>query len=54
MVHLLIVNVNIPANAQIYFNGLLSFVTFSLYDIEEPIRKGLNLYNEQVLNDNFY
>jgi hypothetical protein len=43
MVHLLIINVNIPANATVFFSGLLGFVTFNLIDIEEPIRKSLNL-----------
>jgi hypothetical protein len=43
MVHLLIINVNIPANATVFFSGLLGFVTFNLIDMEEPIRKTLNL-----------
>ena len=33
MIHLLIINVNIPANAEVFFAGLLGFVTFNLIDI---------------------
>ncbi len=40
---MLIINVNIPANALVFFGGLLGFVTFNLIDIEEPMRKGLDL-----------
>ena len=50
MVHLLIVNVKIPANAQYFFSGLLSFVTFNLFDLTPYIRNGLNLYDEELLN----
>lgn len=43
MVHLLIINVKIPANAQMFFAGLLSFVTFDIIELGPYIRKGLNL-----------
>ena len=54
MMHLLIINVNIPANAQVFFKYLLNFVTFNLIDIEEPLRKVLKLFDEQQINDSFY
>jgi len=54
MVHLLIINVSIPANAQVFFAGLLSFVTFDIIELGPYIRSGLNLPDEPVLiNDNF-
>ena len=55
MVHLLIVNVKIPANATIYFNGLLSLVTFNIIDLTPSIRKALSIpkNNEVKINDNF-
>lgn len=43
MVHLLIINVKIPANAQMFFAGLLTFVTFDIIELGPYIRKGLNL-----------
>jgi hypothetical protein len=46
MVHLLIVNVRIPANAQLFFGVLLEFVTFNLIDLEPYLRKTLNLYEK--------
>lgn len=54
MVHLLIINVKIPANAQMFFAGLLTFVTFDIIELGPYIRKGLNLEDaEMVVNDNF-
>lgn len=49
MVHLLLVNVRIPANAQIFFSGLLSFVTFGLIDFEPTFRKILHLKLEEEI-----
>jgi hypothetical protein len=43
MVHLLIVNVNIPVNATIFFSGLLNLVTYSIINLKKPIAKVLNL-----------
>jgi hypothetical protein len=48
MVHLLITNVKIPANAQFFFAGLLSFVTFDLIELGPYIRKALNLYDDEL------
>ena len=55
MVHLLIVNVNIPVNAQIFFSGLLNLVTYNIVDLKKPVRELLRLdANEDVLiNQNF-
>ena len=44
MVHLLLINVRIPANAQVFFNKLLEFVTFELIDSESIFRRSFNLY----------
>ena len=54
MVHLLITNVRIPANAQIYFSGLLELVTYSIVDTEPLMRKWLNLTDGKDFNPNFY
>ena len=52
MVHLLIINVRIPANAQLFFGVLLQFVTFNIIDLEPTIRKTLNLYENEEIQDN--
>ncbi len=54
MVHMLITNVRVPTNAQLYISGLLNFVTFNLIDLEEPLRKSLELYEDEIVNVNFY
>jgi hypothetical protein len=43
MIHLIIANVRIPVNASIFFNGLLSLVTYSIIDLKPTITKILNL-----------
>jgi magnesium-transporting ATPase (P-type) len=53
MVHLLIVNVRIPANAQAFFAGLLSFVTFDIIELGPYIRAGLKLEETDDLTENF-
>ena len=50
MVHLLIMNVEIPANAQYFFASLLSFVTFDLIDLSPHIRKIFDLYDDEMSN----
>lgn len=52
MVHLLIMNVEIPANAQYFFASLLSFVTFDLIDLSPHIRKIFDLYDDEISNEN--
>ena len=29
-------------------------MTFNLIDLEKPMRKGLNLFDEKIINENFY
>lgn len=53
MVHLLIINVKIPANAQVFFAGLLGFVTFDIIELGPYIRSWLGLVDEELVNDNF-
>lgn len=55
MVHLLIVNVDIPVNAAIFFSGLLNLVTYSLVKLEKPIENALHLTKNELepLNKNF-
>ena len=53
-VHLLITNVRVPTNAQLFFSGLLNFVTFNLIDLEGPLRKSFGLYDDEIVNINFY
>jgi hypothetical protein len=54
MVHLLITNVAIPANAQVFSSGLLSLVTYELIETEDILRNSLNLVDDQEFNLNFY
>ena len=54
MVHLLVINVQIPANAQIYFSVLLQLVTFNFIDTEDTMREMFGLFDEEELNPNFY
>jgi len=43
MIHLLLIEVEIPATCQIFFGSLLKLVTYELIDISPYIRKGLKL-----------
>lgn len=36
-----------------FFNGLLGFVTFDIFNWEPYIRRVFNLYEDQSINDNF-
>jgi len=49
MVHLLIINVRIPANSQFFFERLLKFVTFDIIDTQAMMRKILNLYDYEEI-----
>ena len=54
MVHLLIINVKIPANAQLFFAALLGFVSFDIIELGPYIRAGLKLPEEtDLINENF-
>lgn len=54
MVHLLIFNVMIPGNAQLFFSGLLGFLTFNIINLSEHIRNVFHLHQDQSVNDNFF
>jgi len=54
MVHLLVINVRIPANAQVYFSVLLQLVTFNFIDTESTIRRLFNLEDKDEIPPNFY
>jgi len=54
MVHLLITNVVIPANAQVFSSGLLSLVTYEIIETEDSLRKNLKLEDDKDFNPNFY
>jgi hypothetical protein len=53
MVHLMLVNVASPANAQFFFSALLSLVAYNLIDITEPLREAFGLYDETLINEHF-
>lgn len=53
MVHLLLINVVIPANAQFFFSNLLGIVSFNLVDISGQLRQAFGLYDEELINSNF-
>lgn len=54
MVHLLLIDVKIPANAQVFFAGLMNFVTFDILEFLTPtIQDALNLYDTVEVDDNF-
>lgn len=54
MVHLLIFNVMIPGNAQLFFSGLLGFLSFNIVDLSKHIRNVFHLHKDQSVNDNFF
>jgi hypothetical protein len=43
MVHLLIINVQIPANASLFFTCLLNFVTFNIVNLEPYLRRAFRI-----------
>jgi hypothetical protein len=46
MIHMLLINVEIPPSCQIFFSSLLKLVTYELIDISSYIREGLNLQED--------
>jgi hypothetical protein len=54
MVHLLIINVAIPGNAQYFFSQLLQFVSFNLIDITKQMRSLFRIYDETIDNLNMF
>lgn len=43
MIHLLLINVQIPPACQIFFSSLLSLVTYEVFDISPHVKKALQL-----------
>lgn len=54
MLHLLIMNVTIPANAMVFFSSLFAFVSFDIVETEPFVRPLFRLYQDEVINENFY
>jgi hypothetical protein len=54
MVHLLIINVPVPANVQYFFAGLLSFIRFDIINVDTWLRPLLQLYDDDVPIDNMW
>ena len=53
MIHMLLINVEIPPTCQIFFSSLLKLVTYELIDISSYIREGLNLQEDAGFSSNF-
>lgn len=53
MIHLLLIDVQIPPACQIFFSSLLNLVTYELIDISPYLRKGLKLEEDSGFTDNF-
>lgn len=54
MVHLFLINVEIPVNAQIYFGNLFQLITYNLVDTEGFLRWLLRLEDDSDTMPNFY
>ncbi len=46
MIHLLLIEVEIPPACQIFFSALLKLVTYELIDISPYITRGLDLFDD--------
>jgi hypothetical protein len=53
MIHLLLVNVVVPASCQIFFNSLLSLVTYNIVDLSPYLKRWLKLDDDVPMADNF-
>lgn len=53
MIHLLLVNVVVPASCQMFFNSLLSLVTYNIIDLSPYLKRGLKLDDDIPMADNF-
>jgi succinate dehydrogenase/fumarate reductase cytochrome b subunit len=53
MIHLLLIEVEIPATCQIFFGSLLKLVTYELIDISQYIKNGLKLHDDVGFSENF-
>lgn len=53
MIYIGLINLRYPANVQIMFNNLLSFVNFDLYKTDDLNKIIFNYNNDTVISDNF-
>lgn len=53
MIHLLLINVVVPASCQMFFNSLLNLVTYNIVDFSPYLKRGLKLDNDVAMADNF-
>ena len=53
MIHLLLIEVEIPPTCLIFFSSLLKLVTYELIDISPYLRKGLNLKEDAGFSSKF-
>ena len=54
IVHMLVINIDIPGVAKIFVGHLLSFVSFNIIDLSPLVRKTLKLNIDYAINQNFY
>jgi hypothetical protein len=50
MIHLLLIEVEIPPTCQIFFSALLKLVTYELIDISPYITRGLDLFDDAAFS----
>lgn len=53
MIHMLLINVDIPPTCQIFFSSLLKLVTYELIDVSNYLRRALNLEEDRGFSPNF-
>ena len=53
MIHLLLMDINIPSNVSVFFNSFLQLVTYNLIDLEPSTRKLLKLYDDEPFSEQF-
>jgi hypothetical protein len=50
MIHLLLMDINIPSNVSIFFNSFLKLVTYNLINLEPMTRKFFKLYDDKAFS----
>lgn len=53
MIHLLLMNINIPPNVSVFFNAFLNLVTYNLIPLENMTRKMLKLKDDEAFSQTF-
>jgi hypothetical protein len=53
MIHLLLVNVVVPASCQMFFNSLLNLVIYNIVDLSPYLKRGFKLDDDVPMADNF-